>query len=404
MFEKNNNAPKSGWRRVRFGDVVRQCKEKADPETSGLKRYIAGDHMDTDDLRLRRWGEIGSGYLGPAFHMRFRTGQVLYGSRRTYLRKVAVAEFDGICANTTFVLESKNPDVLLPEFLPFIMQTDSFNEFSVKNSKGSVNPYINFSDLEKFEFSVPPADEQRRILAIMNAVEEVAEKLRQADIELHFLRASLAIERFSKHSSRDLTSCAELISRGSLTLQTGPFGTVLKASAYRDQGVPIINPVNMKDGRLEIDTGPFIGLEDWRRLEKYWMKPGDMLIGRKGDMSNLIYVLPEYDKYLIGSDTIRFRVNSTEIIPRYFFHFLRSEVTQNWIQGQAYGTVMPGINEKILGRLKFHVASNAEQEEIANEFDAIETARAELRRRLMEAKSLKKKTLSDALSRTQNVH
>lgn len=129
-----------------------------------------------------------------------------------------------------------------------------------------------------------------------------------------------------------------------------------------------------------------------------------MLIGRKGDMSNLIYVLPEYDKYLIGSDTIRFRVNSTEIIPRYFFHFLRSEVTQNWIQGQAYGTVMPGINEKILGRLKFHVASNAEQEEIANEFDAIETARAELRRRLMEAKSLKKKALSDALSRTQNVH
>lgn len=100
---------KVGWRQVKFGDVVRQCKEKADPETAGLERYVAGDHMDTDDLRLRRWGEIGSGYLGPAFHMRFKPGQVLYGSRRTYLRKVAVADFDGICANTTFVLEPKNP-------------------------------------------------------------------------------------------------------------------------------------------------------------------------------------------------------------------------------------------------------------------------------------------------------
>lgn len=80
------------WRRVAFGDVVRQVKDRVDPEASGLKRYVAGEHMDTDDLRLRRWGRIGDGYLGPAFHMRFKPGHVLYGSRRTYLRKVAVAD------------------------------------------------------------------------------------------------------------------------------------------------------------------------------------------------------------------------------------------------------------------------------------------------------------------------
>ncbi len=162
---------KAGWRKVKFGDVVRQCKEKADPETSGLERYVAGDHMDTDDLRIRRWGEIGNGYLGPAFHMRFRPGQVLYGSRRTYLRKVAVADFDGICANTTFVLEPKNAEELLPEYLPFLMQTDSFNKFSVKNSKGSVNPYINFSDLARFEFALPPIEEQQRIVGLLREME-----------------------------------------------------------------------------------------------------------------------------------------------------------------------------------------------------------------------------------------
>lgn len=178
---------KPGWRRVKFGDVVRQCKEKTDPETSGLERYIAGDHMDTDDLRLRRWGEIGSGYLGPAFHMRFKPGQILYGSRRTYLRKVAVADFEGICANTTFVLEPHNPNELLPEFLPFLMQTEAFNDFSVKNSKGSVNPYINFSDLACFEFALPPIDEQDHIVsAIKSALEcELAyEEARNAALAL----------------------------------------------------------------------------------------------------------------------------------------------------------------------------------------------------------------------------
>src|SRR6056297_2991352 len=106
---------KAGWTRVAFGDVVRKVSDKVDPWESGLERYVAGDHMDTDDLRIRRWGLIGDDYLGPAFHMRFKPGHVLYGSRRTYLRKVALADFEGITANTTYVLETKDPKVLMPE-------------------------------------------------------------------------------------------------------------------------------------------------------------------------------------------------------------------------------------------------------------------------------------------------
>jgi type I restriction enzyme, S subunit len=157
---------------VKFGDVVRQVKDKVDPQTAGLERFVAGEHMDTDNLHIRRWGDVGAGYLGPAFHMRFKPGQVLYGSRRTYLRKVAFAEFEGITANTTYVIESKDPEVLLPELLPFIMQTDSFNEHSIKQSKGSVNPYINFSDITWYEFPLPPVDEQRRIADLLWAADD----------------------------------------------------------------------------------------------------------------------------------------------------------------------------------------------------------------------------------------
>ena len=70
---------KPGWKTVKFGDVVRQVKDRVDPKESGLTRYIAGEHMDTDDLRLRRWGDIGEGYLGPAFHMRFKPERCLCG-------------------------------------------------------------------------------------------------------------------------------------------------------------------------------------------------------------------------------------------------------------------------------------------------------------------------------------
>jgi type I restriction enzyme S subunit len=156
---------------VAFGEVVRQVKDRVTPEKSGLERYVAGEHMDTDCLRIQRWGEIGNDYLGPAFHMRFKPGHVLYGSRRTYLRKVGLADFEGITANTTYVLESKDRDVLLPELLPFVMQSEKFHEHSIAESKGSVNPYVNFSDLAQYEFHLPPLEEQRRIAEVLQAVE-----------------------------------------------------------------------------------------------------------------------------------------------------------------------------------------------------------------------------------------
>ena len=155
-----------------------------------LQRYIAGDHMDTDDPRISRWGEIGDDYLGPAFHMRFRPGQVLYGSRRTYLRKVAVAEFEGICANTTFVLESKDTKVLLQELLPLIMQTESFHEHSVKQSKGSVNPYVNFSDLAWYEFALPPLEKQVRCSRLLREIENTLAALDSLGESLETIRFS----------------------------------------------------------------------------------------------------------------------------------------------------------------------------------------------------------------------
>ena len=57
---------------------------------------------------------------------------------------MAVADFTGICANTTFVIETKDASVLLSEYLPFVMQTEAFHVHSIQQSEGSVNPYVNF--------------------------------------------------------------------------------------------------------------------------------------------------------------------------------------------------------------------------------------------------------------------
>ena len=158
---------------VKFGDIVKDVKNNVDRTNNPYEFYVAGDHMDSEDLNIRRRGRFATDDVGPAFVRIFEPGQILYGSRRTYLKKVAVADFSGICANTTFVLESKDPKVFDQRLLPFLMLSNAFTEWSISKSKGSTNPYVLFSDLAGFEFDLPSLDEQKVLADKLWAAYEV---------------------------------------------------------------------------------------------------------------------------------------------------------------------------------------------------------------------------------------
>ena len=165
--------------KVKFGDVVKDVKENVDRANNPYEFYVAGDHMDSEDFRIHRRGRFETDDVGPAFVRIFRPGQVLYGSRRTYLKKVCVADFEGVCANTTFVLETKDEGVLLQKLLPFLMLSEGFTDWSVKHSKGSTNPYVLFSDLADYEFDLPSIDRQRELAELLWAANDLKEKYKK---------------------------------------------------------------------------------------------------------------------------------------------------------------------------------------------------------------------------------
>jgi restriction endonuclease S subunit len=169
---------KSRWQLTKFGDVAIQQKKTIDRDDTNLTQYVKGEHMGTEDIHLREWGELTDEYLGPAFIRKFEEGDVLYGSRRTYLKKVVVAPFEGITSNTTFVIKA-NEKRLDKRLLPFIMLSEGFTNNSIKNSKGSVNPYINWKDIANYEFLLPPKDQQAQLAELLWAMDEVIERERE---------------------------------------------------------------------------------------------------------------------------------------------------------------------------------------------------------------------------------
>lgn len=381
---------KPGWRQVKFGDVVRQVKEKADPKTSGLDRYIAGDHMGTDDLRIRRWGEVGSGYLGPAFHMRFRPGQVLYGSRRTYLRKVAVADFDGICANTTFVLEPMDQEVLLPEFLPFLMQTDAFNEFSVKNSKGSVNPYINFSDLAKFEFALPPMEEQQRILEMLSAIEESLESLADAKAAGERLFDSALLNAFKNLSNSQTKRVKECYD-----IQLGKMSSE-KARSGANQKTYIKNN-NVLWGKFDFSGLPQMSFDD-RETEKYSLRNGDLLVCEGGEIGRAAIWKEDIPGMLYQKALHRLRPKTENDIPEFMFHYLRYCAKRGILEGVATGTTIRHLPVEQLSELALPFPSRQDQERIARVLTGITDGNARIEEKLDLAKKMKATALTNAIT------
>ncbi|HDM8227304.1 TPA: restriction endonuclease subunit S [Vibrio campbellii] len=130
---------------VKFGDICKEVKlTTKDPLGDGYKRYIGLEHLDSGSLKIKRWGMIAED--NPSFTRVFKKGHILFGKRRPYLKKAAIAEFDGICSSDIIVLSVEELDVL-----KLILVMDSFWQYAIKNSSGSLSPRTKFTSLKNFE-------------------------------------------------------------------------------------------------------------------------------------------------------------------------------------------------------------------------------------------------------------
>ena len=231
---------------VKFGNIVRDVKINVDRSNNPYKHYVAGDHMDSEDLTIHRHGYFATDDVGPAFTRIFKPGQILYGSRRTYLKKIAVADFSGICANTTFVLESKDEKVFLTRLLPFIMLSESFTRWSIAHSKGSTNPYVLFSDLADYEFDLPPIEEQRMLADKLWAAYKLKESYKKLLTATQEMVKSQFIEMFGDPmtNSKGWSEHGKINKYAQIILGSTPNS---KEASYWDGDIKWITPAEMTE-------------------------------------------------------------------------------------------------------------------------------------------------------------
>ena len=182
--------------KVLLKDVVARIKDKVDKDNTDLKYYIGGEHFDSGEIQITKKGIIKESTIGPAFHMRFQPGDVLLMSRNPHLRKAGIVDFEGICSDVSYVCRTKDENVLMQRFIPFIFQTDHFWKFAEENKKGSTNFFLNWSDFEKYEFELPQIDEQKKLCEMMWAFEDTKSAYKDLLLQTDELVKSQFIELF----------------------------------------------------------------------------------------------------------------------------------------------------------------------------------------------------------------
>jgi type I restriction enzyme S subunit len=344
---------------VKFGDVVKNANLlERDPEAAGIERVVGLEHIDPENLHIRRWNSPED---GTSFTRKFMPRQTLFGKRRAYQRKVAYVEFEGICSGDILTFESKDRKVLLPELLPFICQTDTFFDHALGTSAGSLSPRTSWKAHKDFEFPLPPIEEQKRIAEILWAAGEVVCTQRKVAHHARVAQSIFFEERMmADHKQHTVLGdvLKDIVAGKSPKGASRPANQdeygVLKASAIGNECY------------VESENKSLLKQSEFK--PKYEIKPRFILVTRANSLLSGVgrpCIVRETRNGLMLSDkTLRLVPNEEFIIERFLYQGLLTGAYRKYVETAAGGTEAKNISQTRLKQAPIWKPSLNTQEEV----------------------------------------
>jgi type I restriction enzyme S subunit len=148
-------------------------------------------------------------------------------------------------------------------------------------------------------------------------------------------------------------------------IQTGPFGSQLHQSDYSQEGIPLVMPKDIIEGRIATDSIARVATEHVERLSRHKLKSGDIVYGRRGDIGRQALVRQPQEGWLCGTGCLRLSLGSSVIEPTFLHYYLRESEVIGWITNQAIGATLPNLNTSILRSVPVHLPPLPTQRKIA---------------------------------------
>ena len=368
-----------GWRIVKFGEIAKSVSKRVDPSETELEIYVGLEHLDPDNLRITRRG-VPSDVKGQKLLV--KPGQIIFGKRRAYQRKVAVADFEGICSAHAMVLEAI-PEAVVPEYLPFFMQSDMFMERAVAISEGSLSPTIKWKTLANQEFPLPSRPRQEEMLRSLKLIDTALKNCDEILKVAGLLKTVLISDKQSSHYINGQLS--DLIRIKS--------GFAFKSKQFVKDGMPILRISNIGENR-SVDLSDAVYYQPQSNLDRYLVSKGDVMIAMSGATTGKSGRLEKGNAYLnqrVGMVEVK---NGASL--SYVYHLLGTQSVLRELLVDAVGGAQPNISPRNIERSSATYAPIDEQEQIANNLDEIQDIERTTQAKIQGLVGLKSKYIQES--------
>ena len=370
----------------RFDQMAVQVKDKVEPAEADVDRYVGLEHIDPESLKIRRWGETSDVESSKII---FKSGDIIFGKRRAYQRKLAVADFDGICSAHAMVLRPKT-DVVLEEFLPFFMQSDIFMDRAVRISVGGLSPTINWRDLAKEEFALPLLEEQRRIAEVLQAVEASLNKIQVArDQSRLTLQSTLASSYDLQHRTVTVGDVCSFITSGSRGW----------AKYYSDSGATFFRITNMSRESVKPDWSDvkYVQAPEDGEAQRTRTHAGDVLVSVTAELGLVCLVTDDFPVCHVNQHIAILRPNPDKIRPAFMAFFLSGVYGLRQFRRFNDHGAKAGLNLENVARLELPDVDLANQDRICKLAASLDSSQPQIDRHNQRLRSLRSTMTNDLL-------
>ena len=327
----------------RFDKIAFNSTAKKTPTESDKEHYIGLEHIDSECLEITRWGSDVAP-IGEKLIM--KKGDVLFGKRRAYQRKLAIAPFDGIFSAHGMVLRP-NEDVVDKNYFPFFMSSDLFMERAVQISVGGLSPTINWKDLREQEFPLPSLAEQKVLAEKLWAAYRLKESYKKLLAATEEMVKSQFIEMFGNAPKIKLEDY--------ISTQSGGTPNTKKQEYYEGGDIPWLSSGEVNQGYIE-STEKFITQKGLENSSAKWVPKDCVVIAMYGATAGKV-----------GYIRIPLTTNQAvcSLLPCSEFNsiFLYYAVSQksDWMISQCRGAAQPNISQGIIRSMELPLPPMEEQ-------------------------------------------
>lgn len=348
--------------KYRFDQIAINSTVKKKPIDADKEHYIGLEHLDSDCLIVSRWGAevtpIGEKLL-------MQKGDILFGKRRAYQRKVGIAPFDGIFSAHGMVLRPKE-NVVIKEFFPFFIASDQFMERAVRISVGGLSPTINWKDLKEQEFELPSLDEQRVLSEKLWAAYRLKESYKRLLIATDEMVKSQFIEMFKNIPSVKIADCCITVSGGTPNTK--------KIEYYDGGDIPWLSSGEINQGYI-FSTDKYITQLGLENSSAKWVPANSVVIAMYGATAGKVGFIKIP---LTTNQAVCTLLPNDGFEPLYLYYATLSKTS--WMISQCRGAAQPNISQSIIRSMEIPMATIDEQKRFCKLLTQADKSKFELRK------------------------